>query len=126
MKNTMTKSLRILSFSWGKMEVELLGRGKDFKLWVGGGRPWDWAEHGTSHGRGVQPGDVEELIEHGCRVIIFTTGRLNRLKENPETVRVVRNKGVEVKVVGTKEGVRLYNEYVEKGVAVGGLFHSTC
>jgi hypothetical protein len=36
-----THSPRIRSISWGRMEVEDLDVGKDFKLYPGGGRPWD-------------------------------------------------------------------------------------
>ena len=31
------------------MTVAGLGDGKDFKLWPGGGRAWDWRETGTHH-----------------------------------------------------------------------------
>lgn len=37
-------SPRILAVSWGHMEVEGIGEGKDFKLYPGGGREWDWSE----------------------------------------------------------------------------------
>ena len=40
---------RIVRISWGRMEIEGLGAGKDFKLYPGGGRAWDWAEAGTTH-----------------------------------------------------------------------------
>ena len=32
---------RIVRISWGRMQVEGLGAGKDFKLYPGGGRAWD-------------------------------------------------------------------------------------
>ncbi|NOR25261.1 MAG: hypothetical protein GQ542_12915 [Desulforhopalus sp.] len=122
----MAASPRILSFGWGKMEVEIIGRGKDFKLWPGGGRPWDWSEHGTGHSRGIQQGDVQELIIKGCRVVILTTGRLKRLKVPRTIVDSLKAQSIEVVVVDTKKAIQLYNDYAEKGMAVGGLFHSTC
>jgi hypothetical protein len=39
---------RIVRISWGPMQVEGLGAGKDFTLYPGGGRTWDWAETGTT------------------------------------------------------------------------------
>ena len=54
-------SPRIQEVSWGVMVVDGLGRGKDFKLHPGGGRAWDWREHGTQHSPGIQLADVEEL-----------------------------------------------------------------
>ncbi len=72
-------SPRIQSLSWGVMVVEGLERGKDFKLWPGGGRAWDWAETGTRHSPGIQPADVTELIEHGAREVVLSRGMLLRL-----------------------------------------------
>ena len=67
-------SPRILSNGWGKMDVEALGSGKDFKLWPGGGRSWDWTETGTDHAAGIQKADVVELVENGCTIIVLTRG----------------------------------------------------
>jgi acyl-coenzyme A thioesterase PaaI-like protein len=116
----------ILSSGWGRIEVAGLGPGKDWKLWPGGGRRWDWSEHGTGHRRGIQPGDVQELIERGCQVVILTTGRLGRLRVPRETVELLRGKGIKVIVVGTRKGIAIFNEQARNGAAVGGLFHATC
>jgi hypothetical protein len=126
MEKPAAASPRILSFSWGKMEIETIGKGKDFKLWPGGGRPWDWSEYGTGHSKGIQPGDVQELITRGCQVVVLTSGRLKRLKVPKEIVDTLTAQSIEVVVADTKKGIQLYNDYAEKGLAVGGLFHSTC
>jgi len=42
------------------MQVEGIGAGKDFKLYPGGGREWDWDETRTWHTPGIQPADVKE------------------------------------------------------------------
>jgi hypothetical protein len=119
-------SPRILSSGWGKMEIEQLGAGKDFKLWPGGGRAWDWSEFGTEHARGIQVDDVKELISHGAEVIILTRGVLSRLKVPSRTKLFIEEKNIKVIVASTKQGVKIYNEYCEKNVPVAGLFHSTC
>ena len=119
-------SPRILSVSWGKMEIEALGKGKDFKLWPGGGRPWDWSETGTSHGAGIQVADIIELIENSCEIIILARGVFSRLKISPETTTYLKTQDVEVIATDIKRGVQIYNSHVEKNVRVGGLFHSTC
>jgi len=75
------------------MEVEGVGEGKDFKLWPGGGRDWDWSEFGTAHGSGIQAAEVDDLIAHGCNVVILTKGRLGRLKVQEETIRILEKKG---------------------------------
>jgi hypothetical protein len=60
------RSPRIIHISRGCMEVEGVGRGKDFRLYPGGGREWDWRETNTEHVPGIQPADIEELLENGA------------------------------------------------------------
>ncbi len=55
MSDSPKPSPKITLVSWGQMEVEGLGKGKDFKLYPGGGRAWDWAETNTQHVPGIQP-----------------------------------------------------------------------
>lgn len=127
MMNSLTDaSPRILSIGWGKMDVESIGKGKDFKIWPGGGRAWNWDETGTNHSDGIQVADVMELVEHSCQTIILTRGIFSRLKVAPETTAFLQEKGIEAIVTDTKRGVQIYNEKVERKVRVGGLFHSTC
>jgi len=121
----MALSPKILSSGWGKIQVEGLANGKDYKLWPGGGRSWNWNEHGTGHGSGILVGDVGELVDHGCRVVVLTFGRFKRLRVPEQTVSYLKQKGIEVAVAETKEGIGLYNDYARAGVAVGGLFHTT-
>lgn len=120
------QSPRINYLSWGRMEVEGLGRGKDFKLWPGGGREWDWQETGTHHRPGIQASDVEELIEHDARTIVLSRGHLRRLRTPRETLEYLEERHIECHVRETRAAVAIYNELAEEGVSVGGLFHSTC
>jgi hypothetical protein len=108
------------------MEVGGLGEAKDFKLWPGGGRPWDWNETGTRHEPGIQPADVEELLEHGSRVVVLSRGQELQLQTSRDTLNVLKAAGIESHVEETRAAVKLYNELAEQGVQVGGLFHSTC
>jgi len=117
---------RIGSISWGRMEIDDIGSGKDFKLWPGGGRPWDWTETGTHHVPGIQPADVEELLTHGSEVVMLSRGMELRLETAPETMALLRERGIEFHVEETNAAVKLYNDLAEHGRPVGGLFHSTC
>lgn len=121
----LTRSPRITHCSWGRMQVESLGAGKDFKLYPGGGREWDWTETGTHHVPGIQPADVLELLEHGSDVIVLTRGMQLALQTCPETVALLRERGISAHVEETRAAVELYNRLAENR-AVGGLFHSTC
>jgi len=107
------------------MEVEGLGPGRDFKLYPGGGRAWDWTETGTHHVPGIQPSDVQELLDNGSKVIILTRGMELVLQTCPETLQMLRDRGVRYYVEETKKAVELYNQLAQTE-PVGGLFHSTC
>ncbi|MEV4168991.1 MULTISPECIES: Mth938-like domain-containing protein [unclassified Nonomuraea] len=119
------RSPLITHVSWGRMVVEGLGEGKDFKLYPGGGRPWDWNETGTRHRPGIQPADVRELLDHGSQAIVLSRGMELVLETCPETLELLKGKGVEVYVEETTAAVQRYNSLAGT-VPVGGLFHSTC
>jgi hypothetical protein len=107
------------------MEIEGVGTGKDFKLFPGGGREWNWQETGTRHVPGIQPADVRELLDHGAEVVVLSRGMQLRLRTCPETLALLKREGVPVHVEETTAAVELYNE-LRRTEAVGGLFHSTC
>ena len=68
------RSPRILHLSWGHIEVDGHPPFKDAKVFPGGAREWDWRETGTRHVPGIQPADVQELIEHGAKAVVLTKG----------------------------------------------------
>jgi len=107
------------------MEVDGVGTAKDFKLYPGGGRAWDWNETGNEHVPGIQPADVAELLEHGSKVIVLSRGMQLVLQTCSETLELLRARGIPVHVDETRAAVALYNKLAEDQ-AVGGLFHSTC
>jgi hypothetical protein len=115
----------ITHVSWGHMQVEGVGTGKDFKLYPGGGRPWNWQETGTEHVPGIQPADVKELLERGAEVVVLSRGMQLVLQTAPETLEFLRSRGIPVHVVETRAAVEMYNKLAEQQ-PVGGLFHSTC
>jgi hypothetical protein len=118
-------SPRIARLSWGRLETDD-GRGfKDAKLYPGGAREWDWRETGTHHVPGIQPADVAELLDHGAEVVVLTKGVWERLRVCPETLDLLKQRGVATEVLQTEAAARRYNELRETE-PVGGLFHSTC
>ncbi len=125
MKQAELKSPRIAHLSWGHLEVEGLTPFKDAKVFPGGAREWDWRETGTHHLPGIQPADVQELIEHGAKAVVLSKGIWERLQVCPETLEFLANKGIAVEVLQTEAAVKRFNQ-LRESVAVGGLFHSTC
>jgi hypothetical protein len=119
-------SPRISRVTWGQMDIEGVGSGKDWKLWPGGGRTWDWNETGTRHDPGIQPADVDELLEHRSETVILSRGQELQLQTTPAALDLLRERGVTVHVEETRAAVKRYNDLAEQGVPVGGLFHSTC
>ncbi len=117
-------SPRITQLSWGHLEVED-GSFKDAKLFPGGSREWDWNETGTDHVVGIQPADVEELLEHGASVVVLSRGFYERLQICQQTLQMLQDKNISVHVEQTEEAGRLYNELRETE-RVGALIHSTC
>ena len=124
-KNT-APSPYINHISWGRMEVKGVGVGKDFKLWPGGGRQWDWRETDTHHVPGIQPIDIKELLDNGSQTIVLSRGMWLALQTRQETLDLLSEKHIPVHIAETKAATEIYNDLVSGGEAVGGLFHSTC
>jgi hypothetical protein len=120
------RSPRINHVSWGRLEVE--GRAepyKDAKLFPGGSREWNWRETGTNHVPGVQPADVQELLDHGAEILVLSRGMKECLEVPRETLEFLKGRQIPVRVLSTADAAKLYNRLAEKE-PVGGLFHTTC
>jgi hypothetical protein len=118
-------SPRIARLAWGRIEVEGYPPFKDAKIFPGGAREWDWRETGTRHVPGIQPADVQELIEHGAKSVVLSKGIWERLQVCPETLEVLTKNRIKAEVLKTDVAVTRFNELREQ-MPVGGLFHSTC
>ena len=118
------RSPRVTELAWGRLEVEG-STFKDAKLFPGGARAWDWNETGTRHEPGIQPADVEELLERGTTAVVLSKGFYGRLGVTPEALQMLEDRGVAAHVRQTEEAIELYNELRETQ-KVGALIHSTC
>src|SRR5687767_1929181 len=118
-------SPRISHLSWGHIEVQGYPTFKDVKVFPGGAREWDWGETGTRHVPGIQPADVQELLEHGTRAVVLSTGIWQRLRVCPETLELLAKNGIHVEVLQSEAAVERFN-VLRENTLVGGLFHSTC
>jgi hypothetical protein len=119
-------SPRIKHVSWGRLEVEEKAEPyKDAKLFPGGSRDWNWRETGTGHDPGIQVADVQELLDHGARVVVLSRGMAECLHVPRETLDFLKERQIDAHVLPTKDAVALYNKLAETE-PVGGLFHATC
>ena len=120
------RSPRINHVSWGRLEVEGEAEPyKDAKLFPGGSRQWNWRETGTSHRPGIQIADVQELLDHGAKVVVLSRGMAECLHVPRETLDFLTERQIAVLVLPTMEAAALYNK-LAKTEAFGGLLHTTC
>ncbi|KPK05195.1 MAG: hypothetical protein AMJ56_16280 [Anaerolineae bacterium SG8_19] len=123
---TSVKAPKITHLSWGQVQIEGFDKPfKDVKLYPGGAREWDWNETGTRHVPGIQPEDVQELLDHGAQIVILSRGKQRRLEISPETLDYLAQYGVPAELLQTDRAVQRYNELLSEE-AVGALIHSTC
>ena len=123
---TSDRSPRIMDVSWGRLEVEGEAKPyKDAKLFPGGSREWNWRETQTSHKPGIQIADVQELLNHGSKVVVLSRGMAECLHVPRETLDYLKERHITVHVLPTQHAVALYNKLAQTE-AVGGLFHTTC
>ncbi len=121
-----SSSPEVVDLSWGQVWLNGFREPfKDVKIYPGGARAWDWRETNTHHSPGIQPADVQELLDHGARIVILSTGMLKRLEVQPRTIHMLETADIEHYVEDTKAAVRLFNK-LRRSEPVGILIHSTC
>jgi hypothetical protein len=126
MMDSSNRSPRIKDVSWGRLEVEgKAERYKDAKLFPGGSREWNWRETGTAHQPGIQVTDVQELLDHGAKVVVLSRGMAECLHIPSETLDFLKERQIPVHILPTQHAVSLYNKLAQTE-PVGGLFHTTC
>lgn len=119
----------ITHISWGDMKVNIDGeihQFKDCKVWPGGAKEWDWRLTGTRHQPGIQPADIEEILQEGVDFMVLSRGMQLMLHTCPETEQLLNSRGIEYHIGQTQLAVPLFNSLMEQGRKVGGIFHSTC
>jgi len=123
--NHFTASSFISKQSWGSIEVDNSITYKDVMLYPGGSDDWDWRKTGTSHGSGIQPADIQFLLDKGAKAIVIACGVFGRLNVSKQAVSMLEENNIPYFILKTKQAVNKYNE-LQKEIPVGGLFHSTC
>jgi hypothetical protein len=125
MRNANNISPKIESLRWGTLKTKNQIY-KDAKLFPGGSREWDWNETGTRHVPGIQPNDVQELLDHGAEIIILSRGFNKRLQTCKETKSFLEDQDCEYFILQSEKAVEKYNELCNDEEPVGALIHSTC
>jgi hypothetical protein len=120
------RSPQIMHVSWGRLHIEGKAKPyKDAKLFPGGSREWNWRETNTEHVPGIQPSDIQELLDHGAKVVVLSQGMAECLQVPGETLDFLKERQIEAHVLPTPKAAEVYNQ-LAKSAPVGGLFHTTC
>lgn len=119
------QSPAVTLFKWGRIELAGGRKFKDVRLFPGGAEEWDWNEHGTRHRPGTQPEDVADLLVLKPTTVILSRGVNLVLQICPETLEILKARGIPAHVLQSEEAVRLYNKLRETERVVA-LIHSTC
>ena len=117
-------SPKIESLKWGSLKTANHTY-KDAKLFPGGSRAWDWSETGTHHAPGIQPADVQELVDNGAEVVVLSRGFNERLQTCDETKTFLKEQGCRYHILQSEKAVEKYNSLCGSE-PVGALIHSTC
>ena len=80
---------------------------------------------GGRRGPGIQPVDIQEMLDHGAKIIVLSRGMKECLHVPRETLDFLKKREVAAHILPTAKAVELYNELAETE-PVGGLFHTTC
>jgi len=70
--------------------------------------------------------DIEEIFEYRPEILIIGTGYSGVMDVSENVIKEIEKKGIKVEVCLTKEAVKRFNEYIEKGKKVVCALHLTC
>lgn len=121
-----SQEFSIRAIEWGKIDVVGIGKFRDAKFFPGGVKDWDWKQTNTHHDPGIQPSDVEELLENGSEFIVLSRGMQLVLQTCPQTIDLLNRLAIPFVIEETTRAVTIYNQLLSEGKRVGALIHSTC
>ncbi len=77
-------------------------------------------------GHRLQISDVRDYILENVDAVVIGTGYDGLMRVDSDVVKLFKDKGKEVFIARTRDAVKIYNELVNNGRKVLGLFHLTC
>ncbi|MGD8244172.1 MAG: MTH938/NDUFAF3 family protein [Anaerolineae bacterium] len=112
---------QVESYTFGQMVVDDEEHTADLILLPDRVIPNWWRERG--HRLSIQ--DLEAVLASRPEVLVVGTGAYDRMKVPQETRQRIQEAGIELRIAGTSEAWRLYNDLREKRPTAG-AFHLTC
>jgi hypothetical protein len=121
-----SQNMSISFIEWGKIDIAGVGTFRDVMLSPGRSNEWDWRKSNTHHVPGIQPSDVEELLQLGSEHIVLSRGMQLVLQTSSETINLLNRLQIPYVIEETMQAVATYNRLLIEGKRVGALIHSTC
>jgi len=112
--------MRLSGYRFGRVEVDGVPHYED--LWICGERIGHWWRR---EGHLVHPEDLAEILNLSPEIVIIGTGFSGMLRVSKEAEDLLSSRGIELRVLRTKDAVELYNELAPKK-RVAALLHLTC
>ncbi|MET1159563.1 MAG: Mth938-like domain-containing protein [Thermoprotei archaeon] len=113
---------RINSYRFGYIVVDKEEYTRDLIITPSDVKPNWW----RIEGHRLQLDDIREYLDIDVDAVVIGTGYDGLMRVDEEVIEHYRKRGIEVYVSNTREAVNKYNELVEKGKRVLGMFHLTC
>jgi hypothetical protein len=81
-----------------------------------------WREHGHL----LVPEDVQPVLACSPAILIIGCGASARMKVDPATLEVLRDKRINVEILDTRRAVDRVNELLREGADIAAALHLTC
>lgn len=112
--------MNIESYSFGRMSISGEVFTSDIIILPKGViSPWRRDE-----GHYLQLSDIGAILEYKPDVLIIGTGYYGRMKVDPKIKGVLKDSGIELHILASREAVELFNSITSEKKA--GAFHLTC
>jgi hypothetical protein len=72
---------------------------------------------------GIQPADVQELLDHGANVVVLSRGMAECLQVSRETIDFLKERRIEAHILPTTQAAELYNRLAKEGPVGGVVSH---
>ena len=114
--------MKIKKYSFGKMEINGKMYENDLIVFPDKIKSNWWRKKG--HKLLIE--DLDEVIEFNPEILIIGKGASGQMAVPVQTKRLLKQKGIEIKVMKTNQAYKKFNELIEKDNKVVGAFHLTC
>lgn len=115
-------AMRIDSYSFGVMQVDGSQYRADLIIFPDRVRP-NWRRR-QGHSLAIE--DLDDVLDFSPEVLVIGKGASGMMHTPASTRKTLEEKGIQVLADNTPEASAVFNEQIERGRKVAGVFHLTC